>query len=79
MARSGETFIGYVWAETQRAFLFQDHFWHEADWMPKSQVTTIRHEETHEVVLVASTWICSQKGVKEFEERTNVESNEQKT
>lgn len=64
-------FIGYIHFETARAFLFQDHFWHSPDWMPKSQVTIRRTDETAEVSVEASNWISEQKGLKEFEERTD--------
>jgi hypothetical protein len=63
-----ERFIGYVEVETAKALLFQDHFWHEPDWMPKSQVEVMRDIESNEVVLEASNWICKQKGASEFEE-----------
>ena len=62
-------FIGYVVGETPRAILFIDHFWFEADWMPKSQITTTRHYNSTEVVIEASAWICKQKGIREFNER----------
>lgn len=62
-------FIGYILATTDRALLFQDHFWHEPGWLPKSQVTVIRDDETMETKLVASPWICKAKNLQEFEER----------
>jgi hypothetical protein len=68
MATDNE-FIGYIVAETQRAYLFQDHYWTNPDWMPKSQVETLRDDETHEVRLRASGWISEQKGIQEFQYR----------
>lgn len=69
MKKMAEQFLGFIAAETPKAILFQDHFWHEPDWMPKSQITMVRQEETHEVVIVATPWICGQKNIREFEER----------
>lgn len=68
-----ETFTGYVEAETQKAFLFQDHFWHSPDWMPKSQVDVVRYDDTHEITLVAQPWICGQKGIRECVERVEAD------
>lgn len=62
-------FIGYIRAHTDRAFLFQDHFWHHPDWMPKSQIEAAFDPDSTEVVIEASNWICSKKNIKEFEER----------
>ncbi len=62
-------FIGYVVAETQRAVLFHDHYWENPDWMPKSQVTFHRSDDTPEVVIKASQWICGQKKIQEFAHR----------
>lgn len=62
-------FIGYIIVETPRAILFQDHFWGEPDWMPKSQAEIFRDMDTHEIRLIASTWISKQKGIQEFTER----------
>jgi hypothetical protein len=59
-------FEGFIQAETQRAYLFHCHYWESADWMPKSQVDTIKFEDTHEVVIIASSWICNQKNIDEF-------------
>jgi len=69
-------FIGYVVAETPRAFLFLDHFWDDPEWMPKSQSTLVRFEGTHEVVLSASKWICEQKQLEEFVERVAPEGED---
>lgn len=68
-----QRFIGYIEAETGRAFLFRDHFWEKPDWMPKSQITTVRDPDSMEVTLEASAWICGQKQIKEFEEVLNAE------
>jgi hypothetical protein len=34
--------------------------------MPKSQIDTIKYEDTHEVLIIASPWICDKKGLNEF-------------
>lgn len=65
----GEEFIGYVTTETPRALLFQDHFWENPDWMPKSQITITRSESTNEVQIDASPWICKQKCIIEYSYR----------
>lgn len=67
-------FIGFIEVETDRALLFQDHFWHEPDWMPKSQVEIMREYDTHEVKLIATAWICEKKELKEFNEVKNAAS-----
>ena len=59
-------FVGYVVTETPRAFLFQDHFWENPDWLPKSQITTYREDNTTEVRVSASPWICKQKCITEY-------------
>ena len=67
------TFIGYIEADTDRAILFQDHYWASHDWFPKSQVEIIRYVDTHEVQIVASAWICGKKeGLAEFAHREPV-------
>lgn len=65
-----EQFVGYVVAETPKALFFQDHYWDGPDWMPKSQCEIVTFHDTHEIVIEASTWICKQKQIREFEERT---------
>lgn len=64
-------FIGVVLVDTDRAFLFQDWFWHDPEWMPKSQTSIRREHDTAEVVVEASAWISKQKGLQEFKERVN--------
>jgi hypothetical protein len=59
-------FIGYIETETDRALLFQDHFWTGSDWFPKSQIQIHRYEDTHEVRISASSWICGKKNIQEF-------------
>lgn len=66
-------FIGYVVMDTDRAFLFQDHHWEKPDWLPKSQVDVLREEDTHEVRMIASAWICDQKRIEEFKFRSEQE------
>lgn len=62
-------FIGVIHADTPRAYFFQDWFWHEPEWMPKSQSEVLRSDDTDEVILTASIWISKQKLLKEFTER----------
>ena len=67
-------FIGYMEHETARAWLFQDHFWHEPTWLPKSQTTVERFDDTHEIIVTCTNWISEQKNLVEFKE---VEKHEQ--
>lgn len=60
------TFIGYIETDTDRAILFLDHYWGMSEWFPKTQIDIFRHEDTHEVIVHASSWICEQKSLKEF-------------
>lgn len=59
-------FEGYIQGETHKAFLFWCHYWQSPGWMPKSQIDTIKYEDTHEVLIIASPWICDKKGLNEF-------------
>jgi hypothetical protein len=65
-------FIGYLLNETDRAYLFQDHFWegNSGDWFPKSQADIIRSPDTIEVKILASAWICQKKNIDEFKYRS---------
>lgn len=63
------TFIGYVIHETPKAFLFQDHFWEEPEWMPKSQMVVVSDFDSTEIVCLASQWISKQKDIVEFTHR----------
>lgn len=62
------TFIGYAVANTPKAILFQDHFWHTPSWMPKSQIEVFREDDTEELIVKATPWICKQKRLDEFTE-----------
>ena len=64
-----EEFIGYIEFESHRAFLFQGHYWTGPLWLPKSQVTVTRYDDTPEVRMLASSWICGKNNVKENEHR----------
>lgn len=65
-----QTFIGKVLWWTPRAMLFQDHFWHEPEWYPLSQIEVKSVDLDHmEYIIVASNWITQQKGIYEFAER----------
>lgn len=66
-------FIGFVETETDRAILFQDHFWGRSDWFPKSQIDVLREDDTHEVRILASAWICNAKQINEFQYRSTEE------
>lgn len=69
-------FIGYLENETDKAYLFQDHWWASADWLPKSQADIIRSHDTFEVKILASSWICSKKNIQEFKHRSAEEIEE---
>lgn len=66
-------FEGYIVETTARAVLFHCHYWERSDWMPKSQITIQREEDTDEVRVLASSWICKQKELAEFQHRDNVD------
>lgn len=68
-------FVGYIEHETGRAWLFQDHFWHEPTWLPKSQTTVTRFEGTHEISVSCTNWISVQKKLNEFTEIVKHEGN----
>lgn len=68
-------FEGFVIAETDRALLFQSHYWLNADWLPRSQITILREIDTHEIRVLASNWICLQKNIEEFKMRNNEDVN----
>lgn len=63
--RNGLTFVGYKLAETPKSFYFQDHFWEEPQWMPASQCDVVLDLDTDEIRVIASSWICNQKDLKE--------------
>lgn len=62
------TFVGYVHAETTGGIMFQDHFWHEPDWFPKSQCERRDDidESSMEVTLIVQEWICEKNGYGEI-------------
>ena len=62
--KPGNRFLGFIEAETPRAFLFVDWFWKEPQWMPKSQVEV--HYGEYEVKMIASDWICKQNNMEEW-------------
>lgn len=62
--------IGVVIADTNRAFYFQDWYWHGPDWIPKSQAEIIRDPDTFEVTITLSNWISEKKPYDEFQEVT---------
>jgi len=61
-------FTGYVIVETQRAFMFQDHFWHIPEWVPKSQTTVINGHADAEITIKLAGWLVKKNGWKEFTE-----------
>lgn len=60
-------FVGYPIAETGKAILFEDHFGEEPFFIPKSQVTIHRFEDTHEIMVDFTDWFAGVRGVKEYE------------
>lgn len=61
-------FIGVIHAVLDRAILFQDWFWDEPEWFPKSQITVEPdHDSIAEVKVHASAWISRQKNLVEWE------------
>lgn len=70
-----EQFIGYVEVEMPKAVFFKDHYWEKPDWMPKSQIEMVEFDDTMEVVITATSWICKQKDIREFEERMAEDEN----
>lgn len=66
-------FIGVIKGSTDNAVLFQDWFWHGAEWLPRSQSELRRDPETMEAVVHVTDWIAGKKNLKEFAERTQAE------
>lgn len=66
--KAGETFIGWVEAVTNKAILFQGHFWHASEWLPFSQVTCEPLPGTDETVVAVSEWMARTKGISEWKE-----------
>lgn len=64
-------FIGYITHETHRAFQFWDHFWEAPEWLPKSQSSVRRSEESMEVVIDVKDWLCEKNNFQEFEYQDN--------
>lgn len=69
-------FIGFILGHTNKAVLFQDHYWHVPDWMPRSQIDLYYDPESIEATILASEWICGQKKMQEYQERTEEQINE---
>jgi hypothetical protein len=59
-------FIGYELNSSNRAILFQDHYWEQPEWLPKSAVEIIRNVDTYEVRLKLASWFSSKNGFREF-------------
>lgn len=66
-------FEGVIVANVGKAVLFHGVYWEEPEWMPKSQIDILREPDTSEVRVLASKWICDQKGLKEFTHRPKKE------
>lgn len=64
-------FLGGVVFRTAKAVLFQDHFWEGPEWMPLSQIQLVQDAGVAEYSVKASQWICTAKGIREFEYRSN--------
>ena len=56
-------YTGFIVAESAKAVLFEDWFWQEPKWLPKSQ-TTMR-EGDYEVWIKVSDWLSEQSGLRE--------------
>ncbi len=69
-------FLGYIHHDTAKAILFQDHFWHAPEWLPKSHVIVKRDYDTIEVSVVTMAWITRQTGLREFMERKNADKRD---
>lgn len=66
-------FEGYIVANVGKAVLFHGNYWEEPEWMPKSQIDILRDEDSAEIRVLTSRWICDQKGLKEFTYRPKKE------
>ena len=62
-------FVGYVATATAKAFMFQDHFWHSAEWVPFSQADLSYDVDSGETTVVVAAWLCKKNGFEEFKER----------
>lgn len=58
--------IGFIVGSTNRAVFFQDHFWHQGRWLPKSQLRILSSDGEHRVSV--SAWLCEQANLNEFTE-----------
>lgn len=71
MAKQRSTFEGYVVMQTSKAFLFHGHYWHEPEWLPKSQVLVRGNPDAgaEEVVVLVAGWLAEKNKFEEFKER----------
>lgn len=59
-------FVGYVEHETDKAILFQDHFWEGPEWFPTSQLQMQRdYTCSLEVIINVADWLCDKNDIKE--------------
>ena len=58
-------FSGIIEFNTAKAILFQDWFWNEPQWFPRSQITVTQVFEEDEVTITASEWICGKNDLVE--------------
>ena len=65
------TFIGYPVAISNKAVLFQDHFWHGPEWLPFSQIEFNTAPDTNEASVDVAGWLCKKRGLQEFTEVKN--------
>ena len=65
------TLLGRIIQSSKKAVLFQDHFWHMSEWLPRSQLTIKEFIGYDEYLLKLSSWIADKKNIHEFEERKN--------
>lgn len=64
------TFEGRIVFGTQKAILFQGHYWHAPEWLPRS-ASTIKPDGEDTVVIGIAAWLCRKNGFNEFEELHN--------
>jgi hypothetical protein len=63
--------LGYIVAWTNRAVLFQCHYWHGPEWLPRSQVDVQEFPDSTEVHVRVSPFVAKAKSINEVGERLN--------
>lgn len=59
-------FEGYILQQTQKAILFESHYWEGALWFPTSQIAVTHDFDSMEKVIDVKTWLCRKRGIYEF-------------